>query len=194
MNRFRPGRSPLTPGGPVTYLRSTSRVPCRLAPAVAEVKKSRLLRSSGHAASARGGLRAQIEEIARLIQPVPGQVQGHRGCHALQRCGLRAGRVLQRIGPAQDGCYGIGDYWTNVLGPHQAERAVRCARALIERAAYVKKIASRRGSPTTSGTSGSASPKVATYLSYYACGCGVRQLRGRRAVQAGGGVSLIALP
>jgi len=36
---------------------------------------------------------------------------------------------------------GSGDYWTNVLQPHQAERAIRCARALIERAAYVKKIA-----------------------------------------------------
>jgi alpha-L-arabinofuranosidase len=36
---------------------------------------------------------------------------------------------------------GSGDYWTNVLQPHQAERAISCARALIERAAYVKKIA-----------------------------------------------------
>jgi alpha-N-arabinofuranosidase len=36
---------------------------------------------------------------------------------------------------------GSDDYWTNVLQPHQAERAIRCARALIERAAYVKKIA-----------------------------------------------------
>ncbi|MGE5132221.1 MAG: alpha-N-arabinofuranosidase [Gemmatimonadota bacterium] len=36
---------------------------------------------------------------------------------------------------------GSGDYWTNVLQPHQAERAIRCARALIERAAYTKKIA-----------------------------------------------------
>ena len=32
---------------------------------------------------------------------------------------------------------GSRDYWTNVLQPHQAERAIRCARALIERAAYV---------------------------------------------------------
>jgi alpha-N-arabinofuranosidase len=36
---------------------------------------------------------------------------------------------------------GSDDYWTNVLQPHQAERAISCARALIERAAYVKKIA-----------------------------------------------------
>jgi alpha-L-arabinofuranosidase len=36
---------------------------------------------------------------------------------------------------------GSDDYWTNVLQPHQAERAIRCASALIERAAYVKKIA-----------------------------------------------------
>ena len=36
---------------------------------------------------------------------------------------------------------GSDDYWTNVLQPHQAERAIRCARALIERVAYVKKIA-----------------------------------------------------
>jgi alpha-L-arabinofuranosidase len=36
---------------------------------------------------------------------------------------------------------GSADYWTNVLQPHQAERAIRYARSLIERAAYVKKIA-----------------------------------------------------
>lgn len=36
---------------------------------------------------------------------------------------------------------GSDDYWTNVLQPHQAERAIRCGRALIERAAYVRKIA-----------------------------------------------------
>jgi alpha-L-arabinofuranosidase len=35
---------------------------------------------------------------------------------------------------------GSDDYWANVLAPHQAERGIRCARALIERAAYVKKI------------------------------------------------------
>src|SRR5262249_20771400 len=35
---------------------------------------------------------------------------------------------------------GSDDYWTNVLQPHQAERAIRCARALIERAAYLQKI------------------------------------------------------
>ncbi|MBO0774840.1 MAG: alpha-N-arabinofuranosidase [Actinobacteria bacterium] len=35
---------------------------------------------------------------------------------------------------------GSDDYWTNVLQPHQAERAIRCARALIERAAYAKKV------------------------------------------------------
>ncbi len=37
---------------------------------------------------------------------------------------------------------GSSNYWTNVLQPHQAERAIRCARALIERTAYVRKIAS----------------------------------------------------
>jgi alpha-N-arabinofuranosidase len=36
---------------------------------------------------------------------------------------------------------GSDDYWANVLAPHQAERAIRCASALIDRAAYVKKIA-----------------------------------------------------
>ncbi len=36
---------------------------------------------------------------------------------------------------------GSDDYWTNVLQPHQAERAIHSTRALIERAAYVKKIA-----------------------------------------------------
>jgi alpha-L-arabinofuranosidase len=36
---------------------------------------------------------------------------------------------------------GSDDYWTNVLQPHQAERAIRSARALIERAAYLQKIA-----------------------------------------------------
>jgi alpha-N-arabinofuranosidase len=35
---------------------------------------------------------------------------------------------------------GSDDYWTNVLQPHQAERAIRCARALIERAAYRQKL------------------------------------------------------
>jgi alpha-L-arabinofuranosidase len=36
---------------------------------------------------------------------------------------------------------GSDDYWTNVLQPHQAERAIRSARALIERAAYRQRIA-----------------------------------------------------
>jgi alpha-L-arabinofuranosidase len=36
---------------------------------------------------------------------------------------------------------GSSDYWTNVLQPHQAERAIRCARGLIERTAYARKIA-----------------------------------------------------
>jgi len=35
---------------------------------------------------------------------------------------------------------GSDDYWTNVLQPHQAERAIACARGLIGRAAYVQKI------------------------------------------------------
>jgi alpha-N-arabinofuranosidase len=37
---------------------------------------------------------------------------------------------------------GSHDYWTNVLQPHQAERAIRCTRALIERAAYLQKVKS----------------------------------------------------
>ena len=37
---------------------------------------------------------------------------------------------------------GSADYWTNVLQPHQAERAIAAAKALIERTAYVKRIAS----------------------------------------------------
>ena len=40
---------------------------------------------------------------------------------------------------------GSDDYWANVLAPHQAERAIRCAGALIDRAAYTKKIARRPG-------------------------------------------------
>jgi alpha-N-arabinofuranosidase len=36
---------------------------------------------------------------------------------------------------------GSDDYWTNVLQPHQAERAIGSARTLIERATYRKKIA-----------------------------------------------------
>jgi len=35
---------------------------------------------------------------------------------------------------------GSDDYWTNVLQPHQAERAIRSAQALIERAAYLKRV------------------------------------------------------
>jgi alpha-N-arabinofuranosidase len=49
---------------------------------------------------------------------------------------------------------GSDDYWTNVLQPHQAERAIRCTRALIERAASGRSSPRRRGSPTTSGMSG----------------------------------------
>ncbi len=36
---------------------------------------------------------------------------------------------------------GSEDYWTNVLAPHQAERAIDCARTLIKRAAYRRKLA-----------------------------------------------------
>jgi len=36
---------------------------------------------------------------------------------------------------------GSADYWTNVLQPHQAERAIRCASAMLERAAYTRRIA-----------------------------------------------------
>jgi alpha-N-arabinofuranosidase len=35
---------------------------------------------------------------------------------------------------------GSDDYWTNVLQPHQAERAIRCSSAFIARAAYAQKI------------------------------------------------------
>jgi alpha-N-arabinofuranosidase len=35
---------------------------------------------------------------------------------------------------------GSDDYWTNVLQPLQAERAIRCASGLIERAGYVQKL------------------------------------------------------
>jgi alpha-N-arabinofuranosidase len=35
---------------------------------------------------------------------------------------------------------GSADYWTNVLQPHQAERAIRCAAALIERAGYTMRL------------------------------------------------------
>jgi alpha-N-arabinofuranosidase len=40
---------------------------------------------------------------------------------------------------------GSDDYWSNVLAPHQAERAIRCASALIDRAAYVRKLPRRLG-------------------------------------------------
>jgi alpha-N-arabinofuranosidase len=36
---------------------------------------------------------------------------------------------------------GSDDYWTNVLQPHQAERAIHSTRALIERTAHAKKLA-----------------------------------------------------
>jgi alpha-N-arabinofuranosidase len=35
---------------------------------------------------------------------------------------------------------GSDDYWTNVLQVHQVDRGIRCARSLIERAAYVQKL------------------------------------------------------
>lgn len=35
---------------------------------------------------------------------------------------------------------GSHDYWSNVLAPHQAERALRTTRALIDRARYLQKI------------------------------------------------------
>lgn len=38
---------------------------------------------------------------------------------------------------------GSDDYWTNVLQPHQAERAIRATAALIDRAAYLKGLAAR---------------------------------------------------
>jgi alpha-L-arabinofuranosidase len=39
---------------------------------------------------------------------------------------------------------GSDDYWTNVLQPHQAERAIRAAAALIDRAAYRRGIAAKQ--------------------------------------------------
>jgi alpha-N-arabinofuranosidase len=36
---------------------------------------------------------------------------------------------------------GSEDYWTNVLAPHQAERAIDCARTLLKRAAYRQRLA-----------------------------------------------------
>jgi alpha-N-arabinofuranosidase len=36
---------------------------------------------------------------------------------------------------------GSDDYWTNVLQPHQAERAITTARTLIQRTAYTQKLA-----------------------------------------------------
>ncbi len=36
---------------------------------------------------------------------------------------------------------GSEDYWTNILAPHQAERAIDCARSLLRRAAYRQKLA-----------------------------------------------------
>jgi alpha-N-arabinofuranosidase len=36
---------------------------------------------------------------------------------------------------------GSADHWTNVLHAHQAERAIACARTLIQRAAYTRRIA-----------------------------------------------------
>jgi alpha-N-arabinofuranosidase len=35
---------------------------------------------------------------------------------------------------------GSDDYWTNVLQPHQAERAISCTRAFISQAAYLQEI------------------------------------------------------
>jgi len=36
---------------------------------------------------------------------------------------------------------GSDDYWTNVLQPHQAERAIACTKALLQRAAYRRRLA-----------------------------------------------------
>jgi alpha-N-arabinofuranosidase len=36
---------------------------------------------------------------------------------------------------------GSDDYWTNVLQPHQAERAIACTKALLKRAAHRQKLA-----------------------------------------------------
>jgi alpha-N-arabinofuranosidase len=38
---------------------------------------------------------------------------------------------------------GSDDYWTNVLQPHQAERAIRAAAAMVDRAAYARGLAGK---------------------------------------------------
>jgi len=38
---------------------------------------------------------------------------------------------------------GSGDYWTNVLQPHQAERAIKATAAMIDRVAYSRGLASK---------------------------------------------------
>jgi len=38
---------------------------------------------------------------------------------------------------------GSGDYWTNVLQPHQAERAIKATAAMIDRVAYARGLASK---------------------------------------------------
>src|SRR5262249_22684247 len=69
----------------------------------------------------------------------------------LVSCGMNGWNEWDRV--VIDGMAGLGDYhslhiytgsddyWTNVLQPHQAERAIHYTRALIERAAYRQKIA-----------------------------------------------------
>ncbi len=50
---------------------------------------------------------------------------------------------------------GSEDYWTNVLAPHNAERAIEVTSAALRRAAYKQGSLGLLRSRTTSGTSGS---------------------------------------
>jgi hypothetical protein len=56
---------------------------------------------------ARAGLRAQIDEIARLIQPVLGPVQGIEGVVLSSGALLAQGEFYGESAPAEDGCYGL---------------------------------------------------------------------------------------
>jgi hypothetical protein len=56
---------------------------------------------------ARAGLRAQIDEIARLIQPVLGPVQGIEGVVLSSGALLAQGEFRGESAPAEDGCYGL---------------------------------------------------------------------------------------
>jgi hypothetical protein len=56
---------------------------------------------------ARAGLRAQIEEIARLIRPVLGQVRGIEGVVLSSGALLAQGEFYGESAATEDGCYGL---------------------------------------------------------------------------------------